>query len=59
MICMFGVTNKLCIFLCVTQVLLSWMCTTTAKGGKKIQGAGKISIVSKIMYVGLIGCTSV
>ena len=36
-------------------MLLSQMCSTTAKGGKKINQVGEVLIVSKIMYVGLIG----
>ena len=54
-ICMLGVINKCISILCDTQVLLSQVPGTAKGGGLKVHGARAVSIVSKIIYIGLIG----
>ena len=58
-ICMLGVINKCISILCDTQVLLSQVSGTMKGGGSEVHGARALSIVSKIIYIGLIGCIGV
>ena len=56
---MLGVINKCISILCGTQVLLSQVPGTVKGGGSKVHGARVVLIVSKIIYIGLIGCIGV
>ena len=58
-ICMLDVINKCISILCDTQVLLSQVPGTTKGSGTVVLGARAVLIVSKIIYIGLIGCIGV